>query len=168
MAWTSSQMSQGLGSAFSQIGGFIAKSKQAKSDRAWQKYNNAMTRIQGAQNQNILTTNENIAREATLEQRFAIQRSEYVTLATAQVQAAASGTVGRSVTHVMNSIKRNAALADAKVAQDFELRKVETDVNRQQTEMQVQTSLDLRKIQGPSPVALALGIADSFMSIGQT
>jgi hypothetical protein len=163
--WTSQMMSQGFGSAMSQIGGFIAKSKQAKSDKLWQKYNNAMVRLQDGLNQNVLTTNENIAREAALEQRFAIRRSEYTVLASANVAAAASGTVGRSVTHTMNDIKRNAARADAQVSQDFEMQKLQITNQRVQSGMQAQMSLDLRKITGPSPIALALGLAGSFQEM---
>lgn len=165
MAWTSQQMGGAIGSIGSQIGNFIAASKQAKADRAWQKYNNAMVRIQDGQNQNVLTTNENIAREANLEKRFGIRRTEYMTAATARVAAAASGTIGRSVNSVMHDIHKNAAEADRLTAQDFEMQKLEIDNQRRQSSMQAALSLDLRKIQGPSPVALALGIAGTFADL---
>lgn len=161
MAWTSQQMGQaGLGIA-QQIGGFIAASKQAKADRAWQKYNNTMTKLTNSINQDVLTTNENIQRKATLQKRFAIRKSEYTTLASASVAAAASGTTGRSVNAVLHDIKRNAALADAAAADDFEMIKLETDNQRRQSSMNTQMSLDLRKIQGPNPIALALGLMGS-------
>ena len=158
MAWTQDQLGQtGIGFA-QQIGGFIAASKQAKADKAWQKYNNKMVRLQDAMNQNALTTNENIQREATLEKRFGIRVSEYKTIASATVVAAASGTVGRSVNSVLFDVHRNAAHADALAAQDFEYAKLQIDEQRRQSSMQAQLNLDLRKIQGPSPIGLALGL----------
>jgi hypothetical protein len=167
MAWTQDQLSQtGLGFA-QQIGGFIAASRAAKEARAWQKYNNKMVRLQNGMNQNVLTTNENIQREATLEKRFGIRKSEYATIANATVQAAASGTVGRSVNHVMNQIHRNAAEADGRAAQEFEYAKMQIDEQRRQSSMQTQMSLDLRQIQGPSPIALALGLGASAQPLFQ-
>ena len=165
MAWTSQQMGGFIGDVGSQIGGFIAKSKQAKSDKRWQKYNNAMVKLQDSMNQNVLTTNENISREATLEKRFQIRRSEYQTTATATVAAAASGTIGRSVNSVLHDIHKNAAEADANAAQDFELQKLQIDEQRKQSGMSAQMQLDLREIRGPSPIALALGIAASFKNV---
>lgn len=163
--WTSQQMGQAAAGVASQIGGFIAASKQAAADRAWQKYNNTMVRLSNAINQNALTTNENINREATLEKRYAIRKSEYTTLASANVAAAASGTIGRSVNSVMHDIKRNAALADADAAQEFEYAKLSVDEQRRQSGMQAQMQLDLRKIQGPNPIALALGIAGATQDL---
>lgn len=168
MAWTSQQMGQ-VGLSFaSQIGGFIAASKQAKADKAWQKYNNTMTKLSNSINQDVLTTNENIQRRATLQKRASIRKSEYTTLASASVAAAASGTIGRSVNSVMHDIKRNAALADAQAAEEFEMVKVETDNQRMQASMQTQMSLDLRKIQGPNPIALALGLMGSAQDLWQS
>lgn len=158
MAWTSAQMGGTFMGFAQQIGGFIAASKQAAADKAWQKYNNTMLKLSNAINQNALTTNENIQREATLEKRYMIRKSEYTTLASASVAAAASGTIGRSVNSVMHDIKRNAALADAAAAQEFEYNKVAIDEQRRQSSMQTQMQMDLRSIQGPSPIALALGL----------
>jgi thymidine phosphorylase len=155
--WTSDKLSQAGASLATTIGGFIAASKQAKSDKKWQKYNNAMVRIQEGMNQNALTTNENIMREQHLEKIFNIQKSQLATTASVEVQAAASGTIGRSVNHVLFDVARNAAQARQRADEEFEYQKVGIDSQRINSAMNAQLSLDLRKISGPSPITAALG-----------
>lgn len=142
------------------VGSYIVQMAEAKNKRAWQKYNNAMVMLQRGQNQNTLTDNENMARERTQEEAFLIRRSEYITKASAEVAAAATGTTGRSVNMVMFDIGRNAAVADRDRQRDFQLQQLGTDNARRQTELQAKMSLDLTDIPNPNPFSAALG----FMS----
>jgi hypothetical protein len=165
MAWTYQQMNTSAIGIGRTIGGYISSWKEAKEAKRWQKYNNKMVRLQDAINQNVLTTNENIRREATIEKRFGIRISEYQTLGSATVAAAAAGVKGRSVNSVLFDIQRNAARADAQAVQAFEYDKIQIDEQRRQSAMSAQLSLDLRDIQGPSPINLALGLASNVSDL---
>ena len=146
-----------------EFGSFIAASQKAASDRKWQAYNNKMTRLQDAQNNNALTANERMRKERKHAQVMQVQKSEYATLASAEVAAAASGTVGRSVNAVMFGVKKNAAAARKAIERDDELQDIQTDQNRLQSAMQTAMALDLRAIPRPNPASLLLGIGSSII-----
>lgn len=148
------------------IGSYIVQAQEAKNKRAWQKYNNAMTMLARGQNENAVTANENMARERSQEEAFLIRRSEYITKASAEVAAAATGTVGRSVNMVMFDVGRNAAIADRNRQRDLELQYVQFDNQRQNIELQAKQSLDLTDIPNPNPFSTMLGfIGDNGTSL---
>ena len=153
----------GLFQGFQAIGSFIAAGKKAESDRQWQEYNNKMTRLQDAQNQNALTTNENMRKERKHAQLMQVQKSETATKASAEVSAAATGTIGRSVNMVLFDIGRNAANARTAIEKDDKQQDAQTDNQRMQSAMQTELQLDLRHIPGPSPATLMLGIGGGLI-----
>lgn len=138
--WTDFQLQAGL-SGMKAVGSFIVKSRQYKSDKAWQQYNNKMTRLQNAQNQNNLTANEGMLIERTVREKHNIALSEYKTKASATVAAAAVGAEGNSVDMVLMDIGRNADRAEARIATDFrysiESIRNQQDASNLQTEMQI-------------------------------
>jgi hypothetical protein len=144
--WSSQQLGQAGASLASSIGGFIAQSIQAKSDAAWARYNNAMLLIQNGMNQNVITTNENIKREQMLQKRFAIEKSKYVTTSSAEVVAAATGTIGRSVNAVLFDVQRNATQAQQQNNREFEYVKVSDDQERVASTLHTNLSMDLSKM----------------------
>lgn len=160
--WTDFQLQAGL-SGMKAVGSFIVNRRQYKSDKAWQNYNNKMTRLQNAQNQNNLTANEGMLIERTAREKFNVQISEYKTAASATVAAAAVGAEGNSVDLVLLDISRNADRAEARITQDFDYSinsiRNQQDASDMQTEMQVDyTSL-------PKP-NLATSLLDFGANVG--
>lgn len=145
------------------VGSFIAQSRQAAADRKWQAYNNKMTRLQDAQNQNAITTNENMRKERKHTQLMQVQKSERSTLAKAEVAAAATGTIGRSVNAVLFDVKRNAATARQQIERDDDWQDLNTDQQRMQSALQTEMSLDLRHIPGPSIGSLFMGLGTTMV-----
>lgn len=133
--------------------------QQAESARLWQTYKNTMTKISDGQNQNALTTNENLARERAKRSRWDIEKSEYLTTAEATVAAAASDTGGRSVNMVMFDIERNADAARAKVDRDLEGQRLQIDHQREASSFQAAMQMDYTPIPMPDATTYALGFA---------
>lgn len=156
----------GATSIFQSIGSFIAAGKKAESDRKWQDYNNRMTRLQDAQNQNALTSNENMRKERKHVQLMQVKMSETATKASAEVSAASTGTIGRSVNMVLFDVGRNAARARSSIEKDDDWQDAQTDNQRMQSAMQTELQLDLRSIPGPSAASLMLGIGSGLVKMG--
>jgi hypothetical protein len=148
------------------VGSYILQSRDAKSKKKWQKYQNAMVRLQGAQNQNVLTDNENMARERSAEEAQLIRRSEYITKASVEVEAAATGTTGRSVNLALFDVGRNAAIADANRQRELDLTYLGIDNQRRQLALEVALSQDTTQIVGPNPFASLLDFAGSVGKTG--
>lgn len=138
---------------------FIAARKEAKAAKAWQAWKNAMVRMQGAQNQNVVTLNRAMTREASAEQAFAIDRSGYETSATTTVAAASVGVTGRSVDQVMMGVARNVAYAQQKRQDDLNQKLTGYDVERRQIAMQTELSVDHTPIPTPGFADFALGLS---------
>lgn len=136
---------------------------QAKEDaaakKAWQDYKNTMVRLSDATNQNILTTNANLAYDNSQLQAFAIERSEYLTTAQAEVAAAASGTGGRSVNDVLFDVERNATMAQSRRKADLEAQYLQIDNQRQQSHFQAAMQMDYSPIPEPNPATYMLNFA---------
>lgn len=154
---------QGVGDALGSIGSFIAESRKAEADRKWQAYNNAMVRLQDGQNQNSITTNENMRKERKATQVMQVQMSERATAASAEVSAAATGTTGNSVRAVLFDIGRNAARARQQIEKDDDWQDMQTDQQRLSSAMSAEMNVDLRQIPTPNPTTMMLGIAKGFM-----
>ena len=137
---------------------YTAAADKAQSDRRWQAYNNAMLNISGALAQNGVTQNEVLARERSIQQSVAIQKSEFLTSATAENNAAAAGTTGRSVNAVLLSVTRNAAQAQSNVENDWQNQELVFQNQRKQIAQQVLTQTDVRTIPDPNPVTSLLGL----------
>lgn len=138
---------------------YHAASVKAKSDRQWQAYKNAMTKLADANNQNAITTNENMLEKRVANQRFQIARSEYITEGAAEASAAASGTSGRSVDMVVFDIERNASMQQGNVTADLEAQYVQHDEQRRNSAFQAATQQDYTFIPSPNPATYALGFA---------
>lgn len=150
-------------SVVSQIGSFIVAGQKAESDRKWQEYNNKMTKLTAAQNSNTINTNAILRTERKAAQLFQIQKSELATKATAEVSAAAAGTIGNSVKLSEFDIGRNAALARSAVERDFEIQELGDQNQRLQNAMQTQANLDLRYLPSPTGATELLGISSALL-----
>jgi hypothetical protein len=165
--WSDLALSGGLallrtGMSYSQA------SEDAKSKQAWQSYKNTMTQLSNANNQNILTTNANIARDSSSEQAFQISRSEYLTTAQAEVSAAASGVGGRSVNDVLFDVERNASSAQAARQRDLNSQYLQIDNQRQQSNFQTAMQMDYSPIPQPNPATYMLNFASDVTKLYQS
>jgi hypothetical protein len=156
--WTDLAISGGLDLLRQGIAYNDAK-KAADSKRAWQAYKNTMVQLSDANNQNIITTNENLARANSVEQAFSISRSEYLTSAQAEVSAAAAGAGGRSTNDVLFDIERNATSAQARRQQDLRDQYLQADNQRNQSRFQAAMSTDYSPIPEPNPATYMLNFA---------
>lgn len=153
---------KGLPGAVSSVVGYITASQDAKQQRKWQAYNNALVRLQNAQNQNAITTNEGMAVERASEAEYAIRKSEYITKGSAEVSAAATGTTGRSVDAVLFDIGRNAAKASADKARDLQYQQLGFQQQRESSNLQTEMNIDRATIPGPSAADAVLGLVTPF------
>lgn len=155
---------QGALSGFKAIGSYITAKRQAKADKAWQDYNNKLTRMQDAMNQNALTTNENMLRERAARDKFNIEISKYKTTAAAEVASASIGAEGNSVDLVMLEISQNAARAQNEIETDADYQYMGIQQQRRSSKMQAEMQLDYTQIVKPSIASAVLGWgADTMM-----
>lgn len=153
---------RGLPGAVGSLVGYITASQDAKQQRKWQAYNNALVRLQNAQNQNAITTNEGMATERASEAEYAIRKSEYITKGSAEVSAAATGTIGRSVDLVLFDIGRNAAKASADKARDLGYQMLGFQQQRESSNLQTEMNIDRASIPGPNPADMVMGLTTPF------
>lgn len=158
---------KGLPGAVGSVVNFITASEDAKSQRKWQAYNNALVRLQNATNQNALTTNEGMAVERASEAEYAIRKNEYITKASVEVSAAATGTTGRSVNAVLFDVGRNAARASADKARDLDYQLLGFQQQRELSNLQTEMQIDHSRIPGPNPADVVLGLTTPFVDSWQ-
>ncbi|MGX9389622.1 virion core protein, T7 gp14 family [Nitrobacteraceae bacterium UC4449_H16] len=165
--WADLALSGGL-AALRQGLSFSAAQDDAKAKKAWQAYKNTMLKLSDANNQNILTVNENIARRSSSEQAFGIARSEYLTSAQAEVSAAASGVEGRSVNAVLFDVERNATMAQSRRKSDLEAQYLQIDNQRAQSSFQAAMQMDYSPIPEPNPATYMLNFATDVGKLYQS
>ncbi len=156
--WSDMQV-QGALSGFKAIGSYIVSSREYKSKKAWQAYNNAMTRLQNAQNQNNLTYNEGQLIERKVRESYALRVSEYKTAASATVAAAAVGAEGNSVDMVLLDIGRNEARAQNELRTDFNYQVQGIRNQQQASNLQTEMQIDHTFIPKPNIAQSLLGWA---------
>ena len=154
---------KGLPGAVGSVVNYITAAQDAKTQRKWQAYNNALVRLQNATNQNALTTNEGMAVERASEAEYAIRKNEYITKASVEVSAAATGTTGRSVNSVLFDVGRNAARASADKARDLEYQLLGFQQQRELSNLQTEMQIDRSSIPGPNPADVVMGLTTPFV-----
>ena len=166
MAFGAAQM-QGMMGMFSTFNSFITASKQAKQDRLWQEYNNKMVKMQDGMNQGVITTNDLMRKDRKQTQLMQIAKSEAAVTASAEVSAASTGTVGNSVNMTLFDIGRNASNARVALERDDDLQDVQSMNQRMQSAMGAEMQIDRKKINGPSPASLLLGLGEGVIKMTQ-
>lgn len=158
MAWADWQGQAVLG-GFKAVGSYFLQSRQAKADKAWQRYNNALTRMQNAQNQDAITINETLLQERTIRAKYAIEQSAYRTSGEAEMAAAAVGAEGNSVSRALAQIQKNATREQNQIDRDFEAQALQLAEQRTASNFQTEMQIDYRQIPKPN-------IASSLLSFG--
>lgn len=158
MAWADWQIN-GVVGGFKAIGTYIQQSRQAKSDKKWQEYNNKMIRIQDGINQNNITINQNMAIERQVRESYQLRQAEYQTESAATAAAAAVGAEGNSVDKVLLQVSQNEARMQSQLKTDMNYQKVNFDNQRQSSTMQTMMQIDYTQIPKPN-------LAQSLLSWG--
>lgn len=143
-----------------------AQEAQAKYQKAYQKYQNTMTMLSGAQSQNSITQNDIQAEAAFAEQAVGIKQQTILTEASAEVSAASAGVKGRSVNQAMMDIDRNAAVAERQRQINLTNSRLSFDQERRNTALQVESSKDRSYIPQPSLASSLIGAAANTYSFG--
>lgn len=149
MSWSQWQV-DGIMGGFKAVGSFITQRRQAKADEAWQKYNNAMTRLQGAMNENNINVNQNMAVERQVRESYNLRMAKYQTESKAEVASAALGAEGNSVDMVMRDINMNEARMQEQMRTDMNYQMVGFDNQRKASAMQTAMQIDYTQIPKPS------------------
>ena len=168
--WADLALSGGL-AALRQGMAYSTAKKDAETKQKWQDYKNTMVSLSNANNQSTLNMNEAMATENSAKQAFAIERSEYLTSAQAEVSAAASGTAGRSVNAVMFDVERNATMAQTRRKSDLDAQYLQIDNQRTQSAFQAASAHDYSPIPMPNPATSMLNFATDMTKLyrsGQT
>lgn len=139
--------------------GFQYSSDNATSDakRKWQQYTNAMTNIQDANNQNVITQNEQMAISTSVNNQVNIEKGGILTEAKAQVSAAASGVKGRSVTQSLLDIQSNASQREAQRQTDLNNQLLGYNQQRYNSKMSAAIQQDYSYIPKPSAAMAMFG-----------
>jgi hypothetical protein len=132
--------------AFSAFG---ADKARAKADQAYQAYKNAMARISDATTQNVITENQIATNQAYGDQAVGIKQQNILSVAQAEVSAAAAGVKGRSVNQVQLNINRSAALAERQRQNDMKNANLSFAGQRQQSAQAAANAQDYTYIPTP-------------------
>lgn len=149
----------GITGGLKAVGSFILQSRQAKSDRKWQEYNNKMTRLQDGVNQNNINLNQNMAVERQVREQYQLRMAEYQTSSKAEAAAAAVGAEGNSVDKVLLEISQNESRAQASMRTDMNYQMVGFQNQRQSSALQTAMQIDYTQIPKPN-------LAQSLLSWG--
>lgn len=156
--WADWQGQAALG-GFKAVGSYILRSRQAKADKLWQKYNNAMTNMQNAQNQNNITINENLLAERQVRAKYAVEQSAYQTEGSAEMAAAVIGAEGNSVNRTLAQIQKNATREQNMLDRDFEIQGQQLAEQRMASDFQTEMQLDRKQIPTPNIASDLLNFA---------
>lgn len=114
---------------------FLSKRSEAKRQRSWDRYNNAMVGIQAGQANNSITQNVVMNKAKHAENKLAIQTSRLIAAAKVKAGAAAAGVAGGSVEATIFDIGRNAAKATKNETDRFTTSLLATDAQRRSLSM---------------------------------
>ena len=169
MSW-SSLLLQGGASGIQNVTSFILQSREAASNRRWQKWRNEVVNISNAMNQNTITVNEIKAKEASAIEAHAIRASKRLVGAQVEQAAAVAGVTGRSVQQTINQVNRDAARADERRVTDLENRLMGYATQRDSSQLQALQQTEFSPIPNPTGASQLLNfgtdIADLWKQYG--
>lgn len=147
--------------AFASLGEYAVARQQAKLERSVQKFKNTMAALSAANSRNSITQNEISTRDEAVFARLSIQTQAMKERAAFDVEAAATGVIGRSI-----NVGRNALAADAarsRTALNRQMSQTMRQYGQQRREVDLQQiyAQDISPISKPSVGKLIFGIASS-------
>lgn len=166
MAWWMFAAQMGM-SLLQQGSSYGAAAAEARARRKLQEYNNKMSRISDALNQNAITTNVTKAIQASSRAAIALQDQVREITAAADVQAASTGTVGRSVDMVMNEISRGAAQQEYTRQEDLKAYFLQADQQRKQSALSAKLNQDNSYIPKPSAASALFNVGMDAMGFAK-
>lgn len=167
MAW-SDMAFEGVGSLLQNGASFLVARQKAKSDKQWQDWRNKIVRLSNAKNQNSITTNTQLALQRAALTQEAIRKSERLTYASTEVQAAATGTIGRSVNQTMAQVNRNAADARTRASMDLDQQLLGFQAQRESSNLQTVQQTEYSPIPMPTGASQLLNFGTDVAKLWQT
>lgn len=137
--------------------GYLQKSRAAKNQAAWDRYNNKMAQLTAAQSQNTVTENVALNKEQHAKNKVLVNSSRLVAAAKVKAGAAAAGVAGGAVEATLFSIGRNAGNRLASETSRMDTSLLVTDQQRRSISLAAKNA-QKPITQGPSLLA-ALGAA---------
>jgi hypothetical protein len=156
--------------AISQIGAgvssHIAAKKTNKYNKRLQEYNNLQVLVGARHAQEVNAENSRAALDASVERSLEIETNSRVSLASAEVMAAATGTTGHSVDAVMGDIRRNAAKAQMNRENALVTQMRQFQENADGIDANAASNMQHNVFNGPNGFASALQIGTSIYQTG--
>ena len=145
------------------IASFISASQQAKSQKAWAKYENTMRALQAAEANNNITANIVEERSAETAAKLIVQGNALKASASAEVSAATVGASGGSVEATLFDIGRNEAKKLNQTGDQYDASVRSMEAQRRQ--IAINLAVGKKHVgRGPSPVGLLFGALGGAMS----
>ncbi len=129
--------------------GFLARSRQARAQRAWDRYHNDMVAVQASRARNVVAENTANVREQLVESQMLVATHAMRASASATASAAAAGVTGGSVAGTLVDLARSAGLREQQNASQFDQSLLAIDQQLQQIDTQ-QRQGTRQLTQGPS------------------
>lgn len=147
-------------------GQYRADKRRYKAQKALQDYNNKMTRIADAMNQNAITTNTTLAIQQSARTAVNLRREELTRMGASTVAAAAAGVRGRSVNNTLLNIQRGAGLKEKARQTDLEQQFLQFTQQRRGSALSAVQNQDLSYISKPSFATYMLGAVKQSVDDG--
>lgn len=136
---------------------YSSASDNASYEEAYQKYQNTMTQLSASVADNGINDNEVFSNQAFAQEGMQIQKQDAISVAQAQVQAAASGVTGTSVNDTLTDINRQSGQAESQREDQLTQSWTAFDAQRQNTAMTAATKMNYSPIQQPNLAASLMG-----------
>lgn len=143
-----------------------AERKQADTDETVRQENNREVRLDTARQYKALADQEIDAAEDSARKSLAARRDAMKALATAKVQAGASGTFGGSIDAQIADLNTTGGRNLDTITRNYETARKNIQTNAENIEAQGRARIDNRKIMKPSWGGIFLGGAVSGASAG--
>ncbi len=146
---------------FSGLGQFAIARQQAKLEASVQKYKETMAALSAANSKNAITSNENATMDQAVFARLSLQTQEMQDRAAFDVEAAATGVIGRSIDIGRRALGGDAARARTGLERQTQATLRQYGQQRREVDLQRIYSKDVSPISKPSFGAALFGMAQS-------
>ena len=140
---------------------------EAKLQTGLQRYRNQMLKVQEQMNANRITINEINTMDASQRLKFAIQRQAHSDAGADEVNAAASGTRGRSVNATARGLARSAAFAQQSRTEKKNQEMRAWLSTRRDNALATARAKEIGVFKGPSILTAAAGLATNLLNTYQ-
>lgn len=153
---------------FAGMGQFAIARQQSKLEASVRKYKETMAALSAANSKNAITSNENATIDQAVFARLSIQTQEMQDRAAFDVEAAATGVIGRSIDIGRVALGADAARARTSLERQREATMRQYGQQRREIDLQRIYGADISPISKPSFGAALFGMAQSAIDTWDT